>query len=711
MSCIIYRELEYAMIYTPHVFRNELSELLEELASKLGVSTHRAVRVRAVQHARGDNAEQRFADAAAALGLAARTLVGPLEEVVTLARPDAPVVWRASTLGQPSWWVADGWQRGRVRVRSMDDPRAARWMTPANLYELVSIPETVHALLVEKMWPAAALSATGEHVEPAERLRKLLYLERADVGIVVVFAVAIGILSLATPITIQVLINWVAFGALRQPILGLGFVLLVCLGLAAGLRVVQRITIEVLQRRLFVRAVSDISSRLARVKLEAFDGVHGPELLNRFFDVLTLQKATRALLLDGLSAALQAGVGLAVLAFYHPVLLLFDLVVIGAMALVLVPLGRGAQKTAIDESKAKYAVAGWMEEIARHPIAFKQGGATLGETRADALTQRWLAKREAHFRVFMRQYLGGQLVQVGLAVGLLVLCGALVLDGALTLGQLVAAEFIVASALAGFAKFTDKLETVYDLLAGVDKLGTVVDLPVERADGLPISEGAAPELWLDGVRCAGLTPTGEQGLDLMFPSGTVTSLWVPPDAGRARLAEICAGLRRPMVGRVLRDGLDMGYARPEVVHANTHLLRADGVIRGSLLDNVTLGREDIDEAEALMTMEQLGLGRYLRELSEGAFTLVESGSSSLSRGQSAMLLVARAVVAGPGLVVVDGILDGLPQSVRRAAIQALATSERTVVLLSEDPSLCADSTRHLKLDLGGGDDRLAHALS
>ncbi len=175
-----------------------------------------------------------------------------------------------------------------------------------------------------------------------------------------------------------------------------------------------------LQRRLFVRIVAEISSRLPRVSAKALQAANGPELLNRFFDVFTTQKSVASLLLGGIDALLIALVGLVVLAFYHPALLAFDIVLIIGAVIVLIPLGRGGTRSSVEESKAKYAVAGWLEEIARHPLSFKlAGGREFAKERAQDLARSYLHKRERHFRVVFRQLIGALTIEVVASVALL----------------------------------------------------------------------------------------------------------------------------------------------------------------------------------------------------------------------------------------------------------------------------------------------------
>ncbi|MGB5311736.1 MAG: hypothetical protein WBN38_06685, partial [Polyangiales bacterium] len=319
---------------------------------------------------------------------------------------------------------------------------------------------------------------------PLRRVRQLLALDQQDLAVVIIYGVALGLLSLAVPIAVQSLVNTVAFGSLIQPLFVLTVLLAVALTGAAVLRALQIWIAEMLQRRLFVRIVAEIGSRLSRVSADALRNRSGPELLNRFFDVFTIQKSVTSLLLGGVDAVLIALVGLVVLAFYHPALLAFDIVLILSAAIVLIPLGRGGTGTSIAESKAKYAVAGWLEEMARHPLSFKvAGGRQLAQLEVENLAKSYLDQRHRHFRVVYRQVVGALAIEVLASVTLLAVGGWLVIERELSIGQLVAAELIVTAVVASIAKLGGKVEIFYDLVAGVDKLGEILDLPLERSQG------------------------------------------------------------------------------------------------------------------------------------------------------------------------------------------------------------------------------------
>ena len=324
-----------------------------------------------------------------------------------------------------------------------------------------------------------------EHVSPLARLLGIIRPEKHDIWVILVFSLVVGVLALASPIAVEALVNTVAFGQYLQPVIVLAIILFTFLAFAAAIRGLIVYVVEIIQRRLFVRVVEDLAYRLPRVQQQAFDREYGPELVNRFFDVVTVQKVVATLLLDGIAIVLQTAIGMAVLAFYHPFLLGFNLVLLFSIGFVVFGLGQGAVTTAVKESVSKYAVGAWLQELTRSPTAFKlHGGSQFALDRADQLAIDWLIARRDHFRILMRQILFALGLQAVAATALLGLGGWLVIQGELTLGQLVAAELIVMVIVGSFAKIGKHLESFYDLLASVNKLGHLFDLPTEPHDKL-----------------------------------------------------------------------------------------------------------------------------------------------------------------------------------------------------------------------------------
>ncbi len=510
---------------------------------------------------------------------------------------------------------------------------------------------------------------------------------------IVIYGAALGLLSLAVPIAVQSLVNTVAFGSLIQPLLVLTVLLAVALIGAAVLRALQVRVAEMLQRRLFVRIVTEIGARLSRVSPRALRDANGPELLNRFFDVFTTQKSVASLLLGGVDAVLIALVGLIVLAFYHPILLAFDLVLIAGAAFVLIPLGRGGTRTSVAESKAKYAVAGWLEEMARHPLSFKlPGGQQLAQSQVEALAKSYLEERDRHFRIVFRQVIGALAVEVVASVALLALGGFLVIERQLSIGQLVAAELIVTAVVASIAKLGGKVEIFYDLVAAVDKLGEILDLPLERADGevLPPGPTEGPVLVLERVEVPMQDGVASASLDLQLARDERLSIDGASTGTTSALIDAIFGLEPALAGIIEVDGHDVRDMSLGELRRRVALVREAEVFPGCILDNLRAGNPELSSADAWHALRRVGLEQTVKALPQGLRTPLARDGAPLSPPQTVALTVARALASQPSVLILDRSLDRIG-SVEAARLADLLFSERNgaMMIVSSDPAIRA----------------------
>jgi ABC-type bacteriocin/lantibiotic exporter with double-glycine peptidase domain len=623
-------------------------------------------------------------------------------------------------LGPAGWCVITARRSGQVRahVLGAGEPRLD-WLDAPMLMAMVGAADAGQPLDWLAAVPVAPLNRLGggghdghgSHPTPMQRLRSLLWLERDDLKVVLIYAIAAGLLSLATPVAVQALVNTVTFGTLLQPLVVLSILVMAALAFAALLRALNTHVVEVIQQRMFVRVALDASHRIPRVRQETFDRSYGPELVNRFFDVLTIQKTLSVFLLEGVSLVLQALIGMMVLAFYHPMLLAFDVLLVAATAFIILVLGQRGTQTAIEESKAKYAVAAWLEELARHPLAFRsREGAEHAEQQADLLARRYLGARRRHFSIVFRQVVGSLGLQVVASALLLGLGGWLVIQRQLTLGQLVAAELIVTAVLASFIKFGKHVENFYDLQAAVDKLGHLVDLPLEE-DGahrepLPRGQGGLPVRLHDVHFAHGEARPALRGLNLDLPGGAKVALVADSGGGKSTLADLLFGLRAPTGGRVEVGGVDTRRVSLSALRSQVALVRGVEVLEGSVLENVRAGRPTVGPDEARRALAAVELLEPVLAMPQGLDTPLGPGGAPLSSGQLGRLMVARALAGAPRLIVLDEVLEGLGARGRQVVMDTLLAPEApwTLVVLSseEDEAVLRVSRRYTLSELMTG---------
>jgi ABC-type bacteriocin/lantibiotic exporter with double-glycine peptidase domain len=516
--------------------------------------------------------------------------------------------------------------------------------------------------------PAAPLGAMrGEHLTPWQRLRALIALERDDLWIVLVYSIAIGCFTLATPVAVQALVGSVAFGTVLQPIVVLSVLLLVALGFQATLRALQTRVVEAVQQRLFVRTALDLAARLPRLSAQhAFK----TSKLNPFFEIVTLQKTASVLLTDGTATVLQVAIGLVVLAFYHPALLAFALALVALVAVMVIAPARRGLSTSLDESYAKYDLAAWLQELVRPGAPFHgTSGRTLAVETSDALTRRYLTARQKHFNVVFGQTVSALALQVGASAALLGLGGWLVISRELTLGQLVAAELIVAAVTSSVAKAGKLLDSAYDLLTAVDKLGHLVDLPFDGridAESLP---GQGP-VRVEARGLAGLAP-----IDVRAGERVAV-------VGQSTLAKCLSGAALPDGGQVSLNGVETRRAASGELFESVALLEPHGLIPGSILDNVIVGRARVSPADARAALRRAGVLDELLALPDGLDTHVDAEDRRLDASQRGRVLVARALAGQPRLVVADLPLDAWPPEKRRPVLDELTRADAPWTLIA-----------------------------
>lgn len=578
----------------------------------------------------------------------------------------------------------------KFETTQIRDGSVSESVTRADLQTLIAGDPEARIFVAKKQLDLDSVSSSpfhadpnhhSEHLTPLRRFIGLLRLELRDIWTVFLFALVAGVLTLATPLAVESLVNVVSWGTYVQPLIVLGLILLCCLGIAGVLRVLQKVVVELIQRRQFVRIVSDLSHRFPRANQKSIEQEYPRELANRVFDIMTIQKATAVLLLDGVSIVLTTTLGMILLALYHPFLLGFNIVLLFSMISITWLLGRGGIRTAIDESVTKYRVVHWLQDVLASPSVFKSGGGqSLAIQRANQLTADYVNARRRQFNVVIRQSAFAITLQVLASTAVLALGGWLVIDGQLTLGQLVASELVVTVVVGAFAKAGKSIEKFYDLMAGVDKVGHLIDIPADRGqafDQLP--EGPVEVRWRDLVfeRVASRTQVG----GATVAAGSKVAIIGDDVDGRSDLAKSLAGLRKPTAGIVQVANFDPTQALMDDPSRLVGYAGDKTVFHGTLRENVDLGRPGIGVNRVREVLSQLGLDDTVLRLPEGIQTELQTGGYPLTDSDVALLVIARAIIRRPSVLVIDRLLDELAEGVRQRVWQLLSADDQSWTLV------------------------------
>jgi ATP-binding cassette subfamily B protein len=532
------------------------------------------------------------------------------------------------------------------------------------------------------------------HLSPFKRFTSMLRVERQDLAVLTVYAFAVVALTLIVPLAMQALVNTVAAGLFAQPIIILTLLVLAGLIVASVIQIFQLRLVETLQQRIFAQTAIDVVDRLARVKTESLRDTYVPEVVNRFFDVLTVQKALSKLLLDGLGAVVQAATALVVLGLYNPFLLLLGMVLTGALWGGTFLLGYGGLRSSIQESIEKYRVASWIQDIARcHGTLKVHGDPDFAVRNVDGMIGRYLDARTQHFRVVARQHAGAYAVTAIATPSVLAIGGVLVLNGELSIGQLVAAQILITLVLTAMEKLVKQSELFYDLLTGLDKVGHVLELDIEDRGGRALPEPTAVGA---AVSCRnlrfGYNPDRPvlDGFDLELKPGDRISLVGASGAGKSTIAALLCGFERPSQGSITIDGYELHDIDLTSLRRQVALVGYEReVLPGTLYDNITLGRTHVSHEDVRWAVEVAQLAEEIAQMPAGLQTVIVSGGGNLSGGQIQRLLIARAIVDRPRLLILDEAFTGLDERMIRTLLDRIFSPEHawTIIDISHQPDV------------------------
>lgn len=515
------------------------------------------------------------------------------------------------------------------------------------------------------------------------RLLEMVRLERQDITLLVALTFGYGLLNIATPVAVQALVNIVTMGSVLQPLFVVSLILFALLVLSGMLYVYENYLVELIQRRIFIRTAVSAAMNTQGIQATIYDSENPVELMNRFFDISTVQKSAATLLTVGLTASLQGLIGSLILIFYSLYFAIIVVAVIMMLAIIIFVLGRRGIPTAIDESITKYKMAAWLETIARNFYVFKFYRAVQRTANyTDVLAKDYLAKREEHFQTLLMQNIGAVLLYALVGTAMLALGGALVIQGQINLGQFVAAELIIFGVLAAFVRFISKLEYFYDMLAALDKIGVLNDLPQEVIGAHDLESKDITQVSVSNVSFD-YSPRIQPIQDLSFHLQKGQSLAVlgASGAGKSTLVGIILGLRGPTKGHISYDGLGLRQLNQTQLRNMIGLANRVEILEGTILENIRVGRAEIALGEINDVLNELGLLNDLVNLEKSLDTALNAIGAPLSTTQLQRLVLARAIVGKPSLLIIDGLLDTLADDELEAAIQLLARHKQDWMLI------------------------------
>jgi len=516
---------------------------------------------------------------------------------------------------------------------------------------------------------------------PWKRFVQLILLDKRDILQIIYYAVFSGIVALSLPLGIQAIINLIQGAQISTSWIVL--VSLVTLGVAFSglLQLMQLRIIETIQQRIFVRSSFELSYLFPKIKMEKIRGFYPPELANRFFDILSIQKGLSKILIDVPAALLQILFALVLLSFYDLIFIVFGIVLIGTVFLVFRYTIRRGLETSLEESKHKYKVVHWIQEVARSIMSFKLSGRTsLALTKNDGLVKEYLNAREDHFSIIKFQFIKMIGFKSIITAGLLIIGGSLVLNQRMNIGQFVATEIIILLVINSLEKLILGLETFYDTLTSVEKLGRVIDQPIESQKGEKINLTAGLNVSLTDVTYQ--VPNRQKpilsNISMDITPKSKILIQGESGAGKSTLLRTISGISSPSSGSIHINGLALTGININNYRTLLGLSLSEELpFEGTLRENLTFGDKDIEDSKVLEILNVIGLSDFLRDLPHGLNSQILAEGKQIAYTVAKKIVLARAIIKQPRLLILEDALNQFTESESKAIIDYLCSPEHS----------------------------------
>lgn len=540
-----------------------------------------------------------------------------------------------------------------------------------------------------------------------QRFWQLLAAEKREIVYLYIYAIVAGLISLSLPLGIQSIIAFVSSGQITVSVVVLITLIVLGLLIVGGMQIMQLWLVEYIQQRIFARTAFDFAYRVPRLQSEALHRYYPPELMNRFSDTVVLQKSMAKLLTDFTTSAIQIIFGLILLSFYHPYFIVFGMILVIVLIGILYLTSSRGIDTSITESKYKYKLLAWLQEMARSMNAFKLGGQSeLPSQKTNGFVTSYLKARKQHFRVLMTQYFSFVGFKTVITGGLLVLGAVLVIQREINIGQFVASEIVIILIMTAVEKIIIKLDTIYDLLTSLDKLGQVTDMPLEEERGMPVPDtGQGLSIQVRSLRYQypNLEEFAIDGISFDVQASERVCIAGFNRSGKSTLSQLLLGLYENYEGSIAYNHLSMR----DLNKNNLRRLIGDNtskeqVFDGTILENITLGIPNVPVEDVIWATDNVGLTDFIHELPDGLQTELTGGSIRLPASVARKIIMARCLVRRPKMLLLDDFWGGMEKQEKLRLIQMLSSPEFswTLLIISNDPEVMAICDRTMLLKDG-----------
>lgn len=548
-------------------------------------------------------------------------------------------------------------------------------------------------------------NATKSLGQALGRLLSLLRLDKKDISAIYFFAILSGFISLILPLGIQTIVTLVQTNEISTSVVVL--IAIVVLGVFLGglIQVRQMQVIERVEQKIFTRYALEFANKLPKLDIEKLDSFYLPELVNRFFDTPALAKGIKKIMLDIPAAVIQTFFGLILLAFYHPVFIVFGALLIVIVLIIIRFTSPQGLATALKASDYKYAIAAWIEEMARVIKSFKYNkGTNLHIQKSDKLVTSYLESRTNHFKILLTQYWSLIGFKILITAAMLVLGSILLVKQQINVGQFIAADIVIIAIISSVEKLILSLDKVYDALTSIQKINSVLDSEVESSGTALLNEtnyGVAIN-----YKQVSFAYNNQENIlnnvSFTIQPGQFVCITGSSGSGKSTLLKLLTGAFKNFDGSILIDEIPLANYSLKSLRSQTGiLLNQQDIFNGTLLENITLGNPNILLSDVTQLAKQIGLVNFIQQHQEGFDTILDPQGKRLSRKVSQHILLLRALIGKHRLLLLEEPFNYLDDAQKNSVLQYLRKDNTaTIIITSEKEEIMNDCDIIIRLKNG-----------
>ncbi|MFV5694716.1 peptidase domain-containing ABC transporter [Flavobacterium sp. LB3P122] len=542
---------------------------------------------------------------------------------------------------------------------------------------------------------------------PLKRFYNLLELDKKDVSQILFYAIFAGLISLSLPLGIQAITNFIQSGRVSASWIVLIILVVFGVALVGILSLMQLRITENLQQKIFVRSSFEFAARLPKIKTEELHNSYPPELANRFFDTMSIQKGTSKLLIDFSAGLLQIVFGVILLSLYHPYFIVFGFLLFFLLYFIFRFSYKSGLETSLKESKFKYKVASWLQEMARNSNSFKNElNYDYALQKNNALVADYLNYREKHFNIIKKQFSQLIIFKIIVTTSLLSIGGFLVLSQQMNIGQFVAAEIIILLVINSLEKIIIGLETFYDVLTSIEKIGQVTDLTLEEETSFA-SDVCYANISLEIENLSFKFPDNDKeilnNISLKIMQGEKIVIDGENGSGKTTLIRILSGLLHSTSGSFyINDDTFRKINLKQYRSQIGSIIHGEKPFEGTLLENITFNDASVSSEDLKWAIDGVQLSSFIKQYPKGLERNIYPEGKQLSSSNAQKILLARSIIHKPKILFYEDPTDTMDEKVANEIIDFITSDKNkwTIIVSSKNPYWKTKTNRKITMKNG-----------